>query len=108
PVCYTAEEVRQWPEAPRGGLAGIRAWVVENGKMCGEAARLIEPGDLAEALLESENIKAMNLMDALMIPWRSPDDLAPYVREAKALAQEVIDISQAALSRAQLQASTPD
>lgn len=107
PVRYKAEEVRQWPEAHRAGLVGIRPWIVEDGKVCGEAARLIEPAKLADALLESEGIQAMALIDALMLPWRSPDDLAPYVREAKALAQEVMDKSESALSRALLEAGTP-
>lgn len=107
PVRYKAEEVRQWPQFKQAGPGGIRAWLVEDGKVCGEAARLIGPIDLAEAMLENEDIQAMDLMEALMLPWRAPDDLALYVRETEELAQDMIERARAALSQAQLQASTP-
>lgn len=107
PVRYKVEEVRQWPRAQAAGGGGIQAWVVEDGVMCGEATRLIEPRALGEAMLENEDIVAMDLMEALAMPWRSPDDLAPYVREAEALAQGMIERAQAALSKARMEASTP-
>jgi hypothetical protein len=106
PVRYKAEEVRQCPQIHRAGAGAIRAWVVEEGMLCGEAARLIEPAALAGAMLENEDIQAMNLMEALMLPWRSPDDLAPYAREAEGLAQGMIEQARSALSRAQLEAGT--
>lgn len=107
PVRYLAEEVRKWPQVQIAGVGVIRAWVVEDGKVCGEAERLIEPGALAEAMLENEHILAMALIDTLILPWRSADDLAPYVREAEGLAQDMINKAQVALSRALLEASTP-
>lgn len=108
PVRYKAEEVRRWPAAGGGrGLNGMRAWVVEDGKMCGEAARLIEPGKFMEAMLERDDIEVMSLAEAIQQPWRSLDDLVPYVGEVESLAEEIVAIAHATRSHVMMQANTP-
>ena len=103
---YKAEEVRTWPQAQVAqGFTNQRAWLVEDGKLCGEAAQLLDVDGLKSAW-EKDLIDAMTLPEALHLPWRSPEDLAPYVREAVQLAEQLKFVAEAALSKVSLDVGT--
>ena len=106
PVRYKAEEVRQWPQAHSSqGLATQRAWAVEEGRICGEAIRTLEPADLAIAW-ELDTLEVMTLPEALLLPWRSADDLAPYAREAVEQSEQIRLTAEAAMSKARMEGTT--